>query len=63
MPELRSDIYFLKKQDKASIYIKREDLLPFSFGGNKVRIAAELFEDARKKGCEYMISYGPTAPN
>lgn len=63
MSELRSDIYFLKKQDKASIYIKREDLLPFSFGGNKVRIAAELFEDARKKGCDYMISYGSPASN
>lgn len=26
-----------------SFYIKRDDLLPFSFGGNKVRIAQEFF--------------------
>ena len=24
-----------------NLYVKREDLLPFSFGGNKVRIAEE----------------------
>lgn len=28
-----------------SIYVKRDDLLPFSFGGNKVRIALEFIND------------------
>lgn len=30
-------------------YIKRDDLLPFSFGGNKVRIAEEYFKTWCKK--------------
>lgn len=30
------------------LYIKREDLIPFSFGGNKARKAALFFEDFDK---------------
>ena len=29
------------------LYIKRDDLLPFSMGGNKVRIAEAFFQDMR----------------
>lgn len=63
IPNLRSEIRFLLKYNEASIYIKRDDMIPFSFGGNKVRIAAELFEDAKKKHCDMMISYGSRASN
>ena len=34
--------------EKNSIYVKRDDLLPFSFGGNKVRIALEFINDMKK---------------
>lgn len=46
-----------------NIYMKREDLLPFSFGGNKVRIAQEFFCDMKSKGCDCMIGYGNARSN
>lgn len=45
------------------IYMKREDLLPRFFGGNKVRIAEEYFADMDKKGCDCMIAYGNARSN
>ncbi len=45
------------------IWIKRDDLLPFSFGGNKVRIGKAFLEDCRKKGCNAMILYGDRRSN
>ena len=47
----------------AHIFMKREDLLPFSFGGNKVRIAAAFFADMKKQGCDVMIGYGNARSN
>ncbi len=38
-----------------TIYVKRDDLIPFSFGGNKVRIAKEFIDDMRDKNCNCMI--------
>lgn len=46
-----------------NIYIKRDDLIGFSFGGNKVRIAAEYIKDMKAKGCDCMIAYGSTRSN
>ncbi len=45
------------------IYIKRDDLLPFSLGGNKVRIAEQFYADMREKGCDTMIIYGSRHSN
>lgn len=45
------------------LYIMRDDLLPFSMGGNKVRIARAFFEDMKKKGCDSMIIYGSRHSN
>lgn len=45
------------------IHVMREDLLPFSMGGNKVRIADEFFQDMKAKGCDTMIAYGSTSSN
>lgn len=39
-------------------FIKRDDLLPFSFGGNKVRFADKFIEDMQKKHCDSMVIYG-----
>lgn len=46
-----------------SIYVKRDDLLPFSFGGNKVRIALEFIEDMKKQGKNCMVGYGNARSN
>lgn len=39
-------------------YMKRDDLFPFSFGGNKVRFAEKFLKDMKKKNCDSMIIYG-----
>jgi len=45
------------------LYIKREDLIPFSFGGNKVRIAAEYFQDMMNLHKDCLIGYGNARSN
>lgn len=37
------------KNNENNFFIKREDLIPFSFGGNKVRIGEKFVEDALEK--------------
>ena len=49
--------------EKNSIYVKRDDLLPFSFGGNKVRIALEFIEDMKKQGKDCIVGYGNARSN
>ncbi len=39
-------------------YMKRDDLLPYSFGGNKVRFAGKFLEDMKREHCDSMIIYG-----
>lgn len=41
-----------------TLFFKREDLLPLSFGGNKVRFARSFLEDYEKKQASGMIVYG-----
>ncbi len=45
------------------IYIKRDDLQPFSFGGNKVRIGQKIIQDAIAKGCDTVIISGSRRSN
>ena len=45
------------------IYIKRDDLLGFSFGGNKCRIAEVLLQDMKEKDCDFFVSYGSRKSN
>ena len=49
--------------DKNHIYVKRDDLLPFSFGGNKVRIALEFIEDMKRQGKDCIVGYGNARSN
>lgn len=45
------------------LFVKRDDLIPFSFGGNKARIAQCFFADARTRGCDAIVAYGSTRSN
>lgn len=45
------------------LYIKRDDLLPFSFGGNKVRIAEAFFAHMQELGKNCIIGYGNARSN
>src|SRR5690606_13693751 len=46
-----------------SFYIKRDDLLPVSFGGNKVRKAVFFFEDLIKQKSNCVVTYGSSSSN
>ena len=63
MNNYKSPIYFIETLGNAKLYIKREDLLPFSFGGNKMRIAQEYFADMESKGKNCMVGYGNARSN
>ena len=45
------------------IYIKRDDLLPFSFGGNKVRKARHFYQEIIKLQSDYVVTYGSSSSN
>lgn len=45
------------------IFIKRDDLLPFSFGGNKYRKAMYYFEDLLSKGYNAVVTIGSASSN
>jgi D-cysteine desulfhydrase len=60
----RTPIYQMKYSDGSnSYYIKREDLLPFSFGGNKARKALLFFEDIKRQGSDCVVTYGSSSSN
>jgi D-cysteine desulfhydrase len=44
-------------------FIKRDDLLPISFGGNKVRKAILFFEELEEKCCDCVVTYGSSSSN
>jgi len=46
-----------------NIFVKKEDCIPFSFGGNKCRIAAAYFKDIIKNECDTVVTYGGTSSN
>lgn len=51
-------IHSVTDREDNHIFIKREDLLPFSFGGNKVRFAQYFLEDMEQQGCDAIVIYG-----
>ena len=58
-----ADIRYLMPFEHTEIFVMRDDLLPFSYGGNKVRIAEELFAELKTQGCGAVISYGSPLSN
>lgn len=44
-------------------YIKREDMIPFSFGGNKARKAAEFYQEIKSAGADVVMTYGSNSSN
>lgn len=44
-------------------YMKREDMIPFSFGGNKARKAAEFYKEIRACGADVVMTYGSNSSN
>lgn len=46
-----------------NLFIKREDLLPFSFGGNKARKAELFFQDIETNHADCVVTYGSGSSN
>jgi len=45
------------------IYVKRDDLIPFSFGGNKARKAAGFYRDLKDADADLVMTYGSGGSN
>lgn len=45
------------------LYIKRDDLYPISFGGNKARKGELFFREIDASGADYVVTYGSAASN
>lgn len=56
-------VYLFTDSQNNRFYIKREDLLPYSFGGNKVRIALAYLRDMKAGGYTRMVAYGNARSN
>ncbi|NLX03265.1 MAG: pyridoxal-phosphate dependent enzyme [Syntrophomonadaceae bacterium] len=61
---ITTPIYELNQRINSNIlYIKRDDLIPFSFGGNKARKAFLFFEDIKKENADCVVTYGSSSSN
>lgn len=49
--------------DDNRIYIKRDDLIPISFGGNKARKALNFFKEIDEDGYDCVVTYGSSSSN
>lgn len=58
-----SPIEFIDTLYENNLYIKREDKLPFSYGGNKVRFAYAFLQDMQKQNKNAIIAYGSKSSN
>jgi D-cysteine desulfhydrase family pyridoxal phosphate-dependent enzyme len=53
----------ISKEYNCNIYIKRDDMTGFAFGGNKLRKLNYLLKDALDKGCDTLLTYGGPQTN
>lgn len=49
--------------NKNNLFIKKEEYIPFSFGGNKIRIAASYFIDLIENDYKAVVTYGSSSSN
>lgn len=56
-------IQSLGQYENNKLYIKRDDLLPFSFGGNKARKAMYFLDEIKSKKANCVITYGSSSSN
>ena len=56
-------IYYVDTVNSNNFYIKREDFIPFSFGGNKARKAQLFFEEIDEGNFDCVITYGSGSSN
>lgn len=52
-----------EKYNNNTFYIKRDDLYPISFGGNKARKAIQFFADIKRLDSDCIVTYGSSSSN
>ena len=57
------NIHKCRSSNINTLFILREDLIPFSFGGNKVRKAIKFFEHILVNRYDTVITYGSASSN
>lgn len=63
MTMCNTPIHELSMQQNNRIFVKREDLIPYSFGGNKARKAMLFFEQINSGGYNCVVTYGSSHSN
>lgn len=58
---LNPDFYRILRSNR--FYIKRDDLIPYCFGGNKARMVLKYFEDIDALGSDAVVTYGGSDSN
>lgn len=58
-----SPIQYLGNEFGNHLFIKREDLIPFSFGGNKARKARLFFDHLERNKHNCVVTYGSSSSN
>lgn len=56
-------IQFIEEYRKNRIYMKRDDLIPYSFGGNKARKAILFFKEIDAGNYDCVVTYGSSHSN
>ena len=51
------------EKNNNDIYIKRDDLFPYSFGGNKARKGLLFFDEIKKNNNDCVVTYGSSSSN
>lgn len=59
----KGNIVSLKDFKENHLYMMRDDLIPFSFGGNKARKAVYFLKEIEKENYNYIITYGSASSN
>jgi len=61
--QLNTPIHSVIINHANNLYIKREDFIPFSFGGNKARKAKLFFEQIERGNFDCVVTYGSSSSN
>lgn len=60
---METPLLFLGSEYGNQLYVKRDDLYPLAFGGNKARIARRYFEEIDAGGYDCVVTYGSSRSN
>ena len=60
---VKTPIELLGMYENNNLYMKREDLITYSFGGNKVRKALLFFKQIDSGGFDCVVTYGSSHSN